>query len=158
MSLADAIRVLNEKVPPVPLPGNQREPLQASNGAGFPEVPPVPSEKTNVQSVAHELADGDQPGNDIELANDAKPIMVEAWTPAGTMMMVPADSAEHAVWIERMNPPPIPALMVRCDGCSNATITNGIARCGAGVESGLAIGGFWATDRHLCESYWGIAP
>lgn len=88
---------------------------------------------------------------------DAKTIMVEAWTPAGTLMMVPAESAEHAAWIDRMNPPPIPAPMVQCSDCQHAAITNGIASCAAGVESGLPIGGFWASDRHLCESYWGIS-
>ena len=43
--------------------------------------------------------------------------------------------------------------MVRCADCRNSTTSNGIARCGAGVESGLPIGGFWASDRHLCPSY-----
>ena len=70
MSLADAIRVLNQKVPPVPSPGNPREPLQASNGAGFPEVPPVPSDKSKVQTAGKELIDGGQAGNDLEPAND----------------------------------------------------------------------------------------
>lgn len=48
------------------------------------------------------------------------------------------------------------ATSVRCADCRLATITNGIARCQAGVESGLPIQGFWATDRHLCASYRAI--
>ena len=45
--------------------------------------------------------------------------------------------------------------MHRCADCQHATITNGIARCQAGVESGLPIQGFWATDRHLCAEFQG---
>lgn len=45
------------------------------------------------------------------------------------------------------------ATSVRCADCRLATIANGIARCGAGVESGLPIRGRWYTDRHPCESY-----
>lgn len=45
------------------------------------------------------------------------------------------------------------ANSVRCADCRLATITNGIARCQAGVESGLPIRGRWYTDHHSCDSY-----
>lgn len=51
------------------------------------------------------ILDGGQAGNDIEAANQ-EPILARAYTPAGTMMMVEADSVEHAAWIRKMNPPP----------------------------------------------------
>jgi len=40
-----------------------------------------------------------------------------------------------------------------CSECIHATITSGIARCGAGVDSGIPSGGWWATDRHLCGQF-----
>jgi hypothetical protein len=98
------------------------------------------------------ILDGGQAGNDIEPANQ-EPILATAYTPAGNMMMVEATSAAHAAWIERMNPKPVPIPMVRCCDCSNATITNGIASCGAGVDSGLPIAGHWATDPHPCAKF-----
>lgn len=101
------------------------------------------------------ILDANQPGDDIEPANNPKPITVEAWTPAGILMLVEASSVEHAQWIERMNPPPIPARAVRCCECAHARVTAGIARCAVGVESGLPIAGFWATDRHRCGEYQG---
>lgn len=150
MSLADAIRILNEKVPPVLSPRNPREPLEATSGAGFPEVPPVPSENSNVQSVGEELPEGDQAGNDLHPANDHPEIIVECWTPSGIRRLVYADSPEHAEWIKTMNPKP---QTVCCADCQNATIQAGIARCGAGVDSGMATGGWWATDSHLCSEF-----
>ena len=48
-------------------------------------------------------ADG---GNDIAPSNDSGQIMVEAFTPLGGRMLVRANSAEHAAWIRKMNPPP----------------------------------------------------
>lgn len=82
MSLADAIRVLNQKVPPVPSPRNSGEPLQASNGAGFPLVPPVPSDKSKVQTPGAVLDTG-QAGNDIEAANDRVIVHVAEFVTAG---------------------------------------------------------------------------
>ncbi|MFI3157114.1 MAG: hypothetical protein QX199_13255 [Methylococcaceae bacterium] len=38
------------KVPPVPSPKTQREPLQATNGGAVPWVPQVPPEKTKVET------------------------------------------------------------------------------------------------------------
>ena len=70
MSLADAIKAMAAKVPPVPPTGNPREPLQATASKGFPEVPPVPPENFNVQSAGSELSGCGQSGNDIEAAND----------------------------------------------------------------------------------------
>ena len=103
------------------------------------------------------ILDAWQAGNDIAVANP-EPILARAYTPLGDMVMVPATSAAHAAWIERMNPRPAPMPIVRCCDCQRASITNGIAVCGAGVDSGLPIAGFWVTDRHLCGSYWGVAP
>lgn len=53
--------------------------------------------------------------------------------------------------------PQQPATAVRCCDCQRATITSGIAACGAGVDSGLPIAGYWHDDRHLCSAYWGVA-
>jgi hypothetical protein len=44
---------------------------------------------------------------------------------------------------------------VCCADCDHATVTNGIASCGAGEDSGLATGGRWATDRHQCGNFEG---
>lgn len=150
MSLADAIRILNEKVPPVLSPGNPREPLEALTGAGFPEVPPVPSENSNVQSVGEELPEGDQAGNDLQPANDQPEIIVACWTPSGIRRLVYADSPEHAEWIRAANPMP---QQIRCADCQHATVEAGIARCAAGVDSGIPAGGWWATDRHICSEF-----
>lgn len=58
--------------------------------------------------------------------------------------------------------PPAPsrprlATDVTCGACAQARATHhpAILRCAAGVESGLATGGFWRDDRHLCASFEG---
>ena len=158
MSLADAIRVLNQKVPPVQLPENSREPLQPSNYAGFSEVPQVPPEKTKIESVRAEMLDAGQAGHDIEQANEDRitghvslsPLLVECWTPFGIRRLVEADSVEHANWIRQMNPKP---KQVRCVDCRHASLNGGVAKCGVGVDSGLATGGFWYTDVHFCIEF-----
>lgn len=95
-------------------------------------------------------ADG---GHDLPASNDmAKPIMVEVWTPAGAPVRVKARDQAHANFIKAMNPAP---GMVRCCDCQHADVQAGIASCRAGVESGLPIQGFWATDRHLCVEFQG---
>ena len=107
----------------------------------------------HLRSTATVLEAG-QPGNDLPAANDqANPITVQVWTPAGDPVRVRARDQAHADFIKAMNPAP---GMVRCCDCQRATIANGIARCQAGVDSGLPIQGFWATDRHLCASYRAI--
>ena len=92
----------------------------------------------------------EQSGSDLTPANDPTSLLVECWTPSGIRRLVYADSHEHAEWIRAANPKP---PMVTCADCDHATITSGIARCGAGVDSGLPTGGFWATDRHLCDQF-----
>jgi hypothetical protein len=71
-------------------------------------------------------------------------------------------SPESWAWLEqyfietsvRMDMERINALeLVTCAGCAHATVEAGIARCKAGVDSGLPIRGYWATDRHLCHRY-----
>ena len=95
----------------------------------------------------------DQGGNDLPAANDqANPITLQVWTPAGDPVRVKARDQDHADFIKRMNPGP---GMVRCADCQHATISAGIARCQAGVESGLPIQGFWAPARHLCAEFQG---
>ena len=95
----------------------------------------------------------DQGGHDLPASNDmAQPITVEVWTPAGDPVRVRARDQAHADFIKAMNPGP---GMVRCCDCQHATITNGIARCQAGVESGLPIQGFWAAGRHPCAEFTG---
>lgn len=51
--------------------------------------------------------------------------------------------------------PTDPALAITCGGCihSKATDHTAILHCSAGIESGLPIGGHWATDRHYCPSF-----
>lgn len=111
--------------------------------------------RANKPAILDHLLIDDQGGNDIAPANDqGNPITVEAFTPLGGRMLVRANSAEHAAWIQHMNPRP---GMVRCCDCTHATITNGIASCGAGVESGLPIRGRWYSDRHACDSYQATA-
>jgi hypothetical protein len=88
-------------------------------------------------------------------ANDPTTILVECWTPSGIRRLVYADSHEHAEWIRASNPKP---RQVRCADCDHANVTNGIASCGAGVDSGLATGGWWATDRHLCGQFEEARP
>jgi len=45
--------------------------------------------------------------------------------------------------------------LVTCQACAHAEFQAhaAIALCGAGVHSGLATAGFWATDRHVCERF-----
>ncbi len=96
-------------------------------------------------------ADG---GNDLKPANDAPaPIMIECWTPRGDHRVVRADSEEHADWIREMNPPPATSDRVTCESCRHAAINAGIARCNVGVDSGLAIQGWWAADKHDCNQF-----
>lgn len=94
----------------------------------------------------------DQAGSDIQPANDPPEIIVECWTPSGIRRLVYADSPEHAEWIMAMNPKP---RQIRCADCQHATVEAGIARCGAGVDSGIPAGGWWATDRHMCAEFLG---
>ena len=96
----------------------------------------------------------DEGGNDLKPANDAPaPILAECWTPMGDRHLVPADSEEHAAWIRQMNPPPPTNRRVTCESCRHASIQSGIARCTAGVDSGLAIEGWWASDVHDCTKF-----
>jgi hypothetical protein len=41
-----------------------------------------------------------------EPAPATDPLLVEVWTPSGTSMTIRADDAEHAAWLQRMNPKP----------------------------------------------------
>lgn len=41
-----------------------------------------------------------------QIPKSGEPRQVEAWTPSGTRLLVPAYSEEHAAAIQRMNPPP----------------------------------------------------
>jgi hypothetical protein len=88
--------------------------------------------------------------NHASSANDDLPILVECWTPSGIRRLVEVDSEEQGEFVHRMNPKP---PMVTCGSCAHGTVAAGIARCGAGVDSGLATGGWWATDRHQCQLY-----
>jgi len=51
--------------------------------------------------------------------------------------------------------PTLPATVIACGACahSKATDHTAILHCSAGIESGLPIGGHWATDRHYCPSF-----
>lgn len=52
-------------------------------------------------------------------------------------------------------PVPMTDPAVTCNECKHACATQhpAILACSAGVESGLAVGGFWNNDRHPCETY-----
>jgi len=68
----------------------------------------------------------------------------------------PADWPALILHFEAQLPPPpkaIPAL-VTCSGCSQSAPSPhhpAIMHCKASVESGAATGGWFATDRHLCD-------
>lgn len=42
---------------------------------------------------------------------------------------------------------------ISCADCTHASIQAGVARCNAGVDSGIPSGGWWATDRHICSEF-----
>ena len=52
-------------------------------------------------------------------------------------------------------PPPPETALVRCSGCAHAEYRHhpSIAFCRVGVQSGNPTGGWWATDRHICEQH-----
>ena len=68
----------------------------------------------------------------------------------------PKDWAALIDHFEAQLPPaprkPIPS-MGTCSGCRHAEYRDhpAIAYCKVGVESGIPIGGWWATDEHLCD-------
>lgn len=109
-----------------------------------------PSEMNSDRAASRLILEPSQSGNDLEPANQAFPILVECWTPSGIRRVVEADSVEHADWIRQMNPKP---QQVRCVDCHHATLNGGVAKCGVGVDSGLATGGFWYTDVHFCIEF-----
>lgn len=155
MSLTDAIRILNEKVPPVLSEVKPGEPLETPTGMLFPLGFRVPSENSYVHSVGEELPEGDQIENDLSPANDHPAIIVECWTPSGIHRLVEVESVQQGMFVQRMNPEP---KRVICSDCAHATVTSGIAQCAAGVDSGITAGGWWATDRHLCSEFDDINP
>ena len=106
-----------------------------------------PSEINLDQSLSRLILEPSQSGNDLGPDNEILPIMVECWTPSGIQRLVEVESVEQGMFVQHMNPKPI---RVTCSDCAHAIVASGIARCGAGVYSGLPIGGRWATDRHLC--------
>lgn len=61
----------------------------------------------------------------------------------------------------QLSPPapskPRSAPDVTCGACAQARATPhpAILRCAAGIESGLATGGFWRVDRHSCARFEG---
>jgi hypothetical protein len=56
--------------------------------------------KTHKAEIIREL----EASNAAATASD--PLLVEVWTPSGTPLMVRADNADHAAWLQRMNPKP----------------------------------------------------
>ncbi len=106
-------------------------------------------------------------GNDLTPAND--PLAVERALPADLVQAALAvckaygdgKAAQDELLDDLRHYPPqhYPALAehfrakltpVRCMDCHHARIDGGIAHCKAGVESGLPVGGYWATDTHPC--------
>lgn len=86
---------------------------------------------------------GDTASQKAEMIADLKHYSAESWP------WLEAYFNETLVLMDLERIPP----MVRCADCKRANVTKGIACCTVGVESGLPIGGFWATDRHLCNRY-----
>lgn len=102
------------------------------------------------QSLSRLILDSSQSGNDMEPDNETLPIIVTCWTPSGIERLVEVDSVEQGVLVQRMNQKP---EQRRCQDCYHATIESGIARCASGVDSGLPIRGWWATDKHICQEF-----
>ena len=111
------------------------------------------SEIISDHSLSGLILEPSQSGNDLEPDNQILPIIVECWTPSGTRMVINADSPDHADWVKQMNPAPKEVVIVRCFDCTHSRIERGVAKCLAGVDSGLPTGGWWATDRHHCEQF-----
>jgi len=99
----------------------------------------------SLERAALDLCDsyGDTASQKAEMLSDLKHYPAESWP------WLEEYFNETSVRMDLGRIPP----MVRCADCQQANISNGIARCGAGVESGLPIAGFWAADRHLCAEY-----
>ena len=102
------------------------------------------------QSLSRLILEPSQSGNDLGPDNELLPIIVECWTPSGIQRLVEVESVEQGMFVQRMNPKP---KRVTCSDCAHATVSSGIANCGAGVDSGITAGGWWATDRHLCAEF-----
>lgn len=55
--------------------------------------------------------------------------------------------------VELVSEPQPANAAVRCADCGHSDLDGGIAHCGAGVDSGLAVGGFWYSDTHQCDRF-----
>jgi hypothetical protein len=102
------------------------------------------------QSLSRLVLQPSQSGNDLEPDNETLLIIVTCWTPSGIQRLVEVESVEQGLFVQRMNPKP---KRVTCSDCTYANVHVGIARCGAGVDSGIPAGGWWATDRHICSEF-----
>ncbi|MFZ4702714.1 MAG: hypothetical protein ACOYMG_21940 [Candidatus Methylumidiphilus sp.] len=110
-------------------------------------------------------------------ATDMQPtaeIWVIAWTPAGTAIKVRAENAEHAAWVQRMNPrpssqaeilaggtppsdqrTPLDTKQVRCIDCQHSKPTShtALVDCGKGRQAPGVSSAWWGLDLHLCGEY-----
>jgi hypothetical protein len=102
------------------------------------------------QSLSRLVLQPSQSGNDLEPDNETLLIIVTCWTPSGIQRLVEVESVEQGLFVQRMNPKP---KRVTCSDCTYANVHVGIARCGAGVDSGIPAGGWWGTDSHLCSEF-----
>ena len=84
-------------------------------------------------------------GNDLQPANDAR---VTFHVPEYAVKSGKRYSFDLEV---QTNIQPQP--LVKCLDCTHASVDRGIARCEAGVDSGLPIQGFWATNPHRCGQF-----
>lgn len=122
--------------------------LPASSTADLlPANPPMPA---SLIRAAMDLCEsyGDNADQREQMKDELQDYPPESWP----WLEQYFNEKSYRMDLERLKP------MVRCCDCANASTTKGIASCGAGVESGLPVGGFWYSDPHLCESYWGLSP
>lgn len=171
MNIESAIQAMLKQVPPVPSSDFQGEPPEPAWTKEVPRVPPVPPEKTKVkpQSPTDHQAG---PFVTVEklperLVNAATRVCREIHDDDDEAVQAmlddlcwndPADWEALISHFERQLPPPppkaIPAL-VTCSGCNHAAPSPhhpAIVHCKAGVESGAATAGWFATDKHYCDS------
>jgi hypothetical protein len=98
-------------------------------------------------SAAIRLCDayGDDDRRRAEMAEDLIHLAPETWSLMERYLIGKTSELEAEKEVRKP--------MRRCCDCRHAAIAEGIAACGADVDSGLPVGGFWHDDRHLCSSY-----
>ena len=125
-------------------PGSEIDSGQGGHDVEPANDPPVTLPASLIRAAIH-LCDSyrDTPEQRAEMLADIAHYSPEHWA----WLEAYLNETSYRMDMERTKP------MVKCADCRHASINSGIARCSVGVESGLPIGGFWYSDRHLCASY-----